>query len=95
VFTRRRMRVYKCLSLAHEFMGREGEGEGGGFVFTRRRMRVCLLGTSGAWTQSSGQLVLTAAGLGTVSGTECVVNRGCQRGFDCVCGDDQVPLSGP
>jgi uncharacterized iron-regulated membrane protein len=31
------------------------------------------LGTSGAWTQSSGELVLTAASGGTVSGTECVV----------------------
>jgi hypothetical protein len=32
-----------------------------------------LLGSSGAWTQSSGQLVLTAAGSGTVSGTACEV----------------------
>jgi hypothetical protein len=32
-----------------------------------------LLGTSGAWTQASGQLVLTAASGGTASGTVCVV----------------------
>jgi hypothetical protein len=31
------------------------------------------LGTSGAWTQTPGQLVLTAAGSGTVSGTACEV----------------------
>jgi trimeric autotransporter adhesin len=31
------------------------------------------LGTSGAWSQSSGQLVLTAASVGTVSGTACEV----------------------
>jgi hypothetical protein len=31
------------------------------------------LGTSGAWTQSSGELVLTAASGGLSSGTECVV----------------------
>ena len=32
-----------------------------------------LLGTSGAWTQAAGQLVLTAASGGTVAGTVCVV----------------------
>jgi hypothetical protein len=32
-----------------------------------------LLGTSGSWTQASGQLMLTAAGPGTVSGTACEV----------------------
>ena len=32
-----------------------------------------LLGTTGAWTQASGQLVLTAANGGTTSGTACVV----------------------
>jgi trimeric autotransporter adhesin len=32
-----------------------------------------LLGVSGAWTQSTGELVLTAAGAGTVSGTACEV----------------------
>jgi hypothetical protein len=32
-----------------------------------------LLGTSGVWTQSTGQLVLTAASEGTASGTACVV----------------------
>jgi hypothetical protein len=32
-----------------------------------------LLGTSGAWTQTPGQLVLTVASGGTVSGTPCVV----------------------
>jgi hypothetical protein len=31
------------------------------------------LGTSGTWTQSTGQLVLTAASGGTASGTACVV----------------------
>jgi hypothetical protein len=32
-----------------------------------------LLGTSGAWTQASGQLVLWVAGVGTESGTACEV----------------------
>ena len=32
-----------------------------------------LLGTAGAWTRNSGQLVLTAASPGTTSGTACVV----------------------
>jgi hypothetical protein len=32
-----------------------------------------LLGTSGTWAQSSGQLVLTAASGGTVPGTTCVM----------------------
>ena len=31
------------------------------------------LGTTGAWTQSSGQLVLTAASGGTTAGTACEV----------------------
>jgi hypothetical protein len=32
-----------------------------------------LLGTSGTWTQSDGQLVLTAASGGTAAGTQCEV----------------------
>jgi len=32
-----------------------------------------LLGTAGAWTQGPGQLVLTAASIGTTTGTACVV----------------------